>query len=134
MRVTVETPRWSFTKCRIEGGRLVREFASPLPSIFNYGFVAGTVAADGSGEDAIVLGARLDAGEAVDVVRVGTVRFVDDGVRDDKAVTSSDGKISQSDRAAVWAFFMFYALFKTVRCLLKEGRLGRFRFGGFVPG
>ena len=131
MRVVVETPRWSFTKYRFAGGAFRPDLVSPLPALFNYGFIEGTRAADGMPEDAIVLGDRLRQGSKVDVKRLGKVRFVDDGVADDKAVASAEGRIRLIDKLMIRLFFTSYTVFKTVRYLIKERRLARCRYLGF---
>ena len=118
MKVVIETPKWSFTKYGTDGGRPVPEFVSPLPNIFNYGYVEGTKAADGMEEDAIVLGPTLKAGDRVEARRVGVVRFLDRGLKDDKIVCSMRGRLSASERASISAFFTVYAAYKTLRYAL----------------
>ncbi len=115
MRVFIETPRWSFTKYGISEGMLEKEYVSPLPTLFNYGFVIGTKAADGMEEDAIVLGKTLKQGQTVEVREVGVVRFRDGGLEDDKLVMSSGVGAGFVDRAMINVFFTVYAVFKTLR-------------------
>jgi len=131
MRVVVETPRWSFTKYRSVVGGFEPDLVSPLPALFNYGFIEGTSAADGMPEDAIVLGGRLRQGSRMDVKRLGVVRFIDDGVADDKAITSAGGRVTLVDKAMIHLFFAMYMVFKSVHYLLKERRLARCRYNGF---
>ncbi|MFH1055214.1 MAG: inorganic diphosphatase [Candidatus Altiarchaeota archaeon] len=133
MRVVVETPRWSLVKYRRVEGGFVKEFTSPLPTFFNYGFVEGTEGADGMPRDSIVLGSRLRQGASVEVKQAGVVKFVDDGREDDKLVTSSDGLVNPAERISIHLFFTTYMLFKTVYYLLREGRITRCRYGGFTP-
>lgn len=132
MEVVVETPKWSFVKYRLRDGAYEADMWSPLPTPFNYGFVRGTLGADGLPKDAIVLGRRLSRGEVVEAVDVGIVHFTDDGVEDDKVVTSLAGKIGFHDRVAIQLFFTVYALYKRFHYLLGERRLARCRFGGCV--
>lgn len=132
MLAVIETPRWSFTKYRVVDGRPVAEFRSPLPNIFNYGYIEGTRAPDGMEEDAIVLGPTLKAGARVDAKGAGVVLFRDAGVTDDKRVLSADGRIGFADWLAINAFFIAYSAFKTVRRLIIERRLGACVFGGVV--
>ena len=130
MRIVVETPRWSFVKYRLTDGKAVRELVSPLPNLFNYGFVEGTMAADGMEEDAILLGPALRAGARVDAAKVGVVRFIDDGKRDDKIVASATGGMSLVDRAKIRVFFTAYAAFKTAHYLVRGHRWALCNFGG----
>jgi inorganic pyrophosphatase len=132
MRVFIETPKYSFVKYRIVGGALKREFLSPLPNLFNYGFIEGTVSADGMEKDAIVLGRRLKQGIEVDVAQVGVVHIIDGGVMDDKVVTSSDGKMSFWDRVKIEVFFRAYMEYKKARCIVLGGNR-KCSYGGFTP-
>lgn len=132
MKVVVETPKHSFTKYLYVDGEYRVEFRSPLPTLFNYGFVEGTVGQDGRPVDAIVLGKWLKQGTEVDVLEVGTVGFTDDGLADDKKVASADGTIGFVDRLRVYIFFTTYALFKIIRYLVVERRLARCVYRGFT--
>ena len=132
MEVVVESPRWSFVKYAHEGGKFVPRMRSVFPTPFNYGYVAGTGAADGMPQDAIVLGRRRSQGDVVRVNTLGTVRFIDDGKQDDKLVTAESGGIELLERVAIHAFFEAYAAFKFVRYLAVDGRLTRCRYGGLT--
>jgi inorganic pyrophosphatase len=133
MKVTVETPKWSFTKYRVGKGGVEAEFWSPLPNLFTYGFLEGTKAEDGMEEDVIILEGGYAPGELVEAREIGVVRFIDDGKKDDKRVASVSGRIGAFDATKIRVFFTVYALFKVLRSLTKEGRLIRCRFGGFSP-
>jgi inorganic pyrophosphatase len=133
MKVTVETPKWSFTKYRAGKGGVEAEFRSPLPNLFTYGFLDGTKAEDGMEEDVIVLEGGFRPGERVEVTEVGVVRFTDDGKKDDKIVASVVGRIGWGDVAKIRVFFTVYAMFKTARGFFAERRLVRCSFGGFSP-
>ena len=85
-------------------------------------------------QDAIVLGPRLQQGENVEVERLGTVRFIDDSVQDDKAITSKGGKIGLPDSVRIRVFFTIYAVFKILRYLLMEKRLAKCAYMGYVRG
>lgn len=124
VRVRVEVPRFGFVKRG--AGRV--EYVSPIPCPFNYGCVPGELAPDGDEVDAIVLGPRLRAGEEVEREVVARVRFVDDGVPDDKLVC---GPMRRGDRVALVVFFRAYA---PVRSLLNrlKGRRGRTAFLGLA--
>jgi len=126
VRVTVETPRWTFVK--YDGARV--EYVSPVPCPWNYGFVAGTTADDGDPQDALILGRRVRRGESVDVEVRGVVRFVDDGRVDDKLVCG-DRPLTARDRAALRAFFATYALARRALNVVA-GKPGATRFIGLV--
>jgi inorganic pyrophosphatase len=126
MRVTVEIPRWSFTKY---GADDTVDFWSPLPSPFNYGSVMDSVAPDGDPEDAIILGPRLPRGATVEGTPTWVVRFIDAGVADDKWVI---GTPTRANHAALDAFFRVYALAKRVAYHLRGDR-GITRYLGTFP-
>ncbi len=129
VEVEVETPRFGFIKRTSSGGI---DFISPLPSLFNYGFIPGTRAADGDPQDALLLGPRQPRGcRAVSRLR-GRVAFVDAGVRDDKFVCKA-GPLSGAERRALALFFTAYARFKRALNALR-GRAGETAFGGFDEG
>jgi len=130
MRVVVETPKWSFTKYHLREGRIAREFLSPFPTPFNYGFVKGTVSDDGMPRDAIILGGKLRQGVEVEATDVGNSRFIDCGLEDDKVIASTDGKIGFFDKAMLDLFFTAYMAYKTVYHLVGRGKLVRCRYGG----
>jgi inorganic pyrophosphatase len=130
MKVVVETPRGSRVKYRFEEGAYKPEDETPFPTLFNYGFIKNTVGGDGMPVDAIVLGGRLAQGSEVDAVEVGTVHFTDDGLKDDKKVTSLAGTISLSDKLQIHVFFTVYMLYKIIHHLIRDGRVIRCRYGG----
>ncbi|MBU0763182.1 MAG: inorganic diphosphatase [Candidatus Altiarchaeota archaeon] len=127
MKVVVETPRYSFVK--YQKGR--REFISPLPNLFTYGYVKGTKADDGVEEDAVVLDGRHNPGEEVSVKKVGVVRVIDDGLKDDKTITSTTGNITALDRLKIGVFFTVYMGYKKLRHLILERRISDCRYLGF---
>jgi inorganic pyrophosphatase len=131
MMVKIETPKWSFIKYRCSGGAFKRDLISPLPTLFNYGYIVGTKALDGMPKDAIVLGRRLEQGSNVDVKHLGTVHFIDDGIEDDKEITSFGDSLSALDRGGIHLFFVAYMTFKIAHYLLARGRLTWCRYGGF---
>ncbi|MFH1835975.1 MAG: inorganic diphosphatase [Methanobacteriota archaeon] len=112
MRIVVETPKWSFVKYRLEGKEFVKDLVSPFPNLFNYGFVEGTVAEDGMGADAIILGRRLKQGDVVEYPIVGKVKLIDNGKRDDKLIFSDYDGISTLDNWKIRLFYLVYPWFK----------------------
>ncbi len=106
--VVIDVPRGSFIK-RSDDGSV--DFVSPLPSPFNYGHVPDTVAEDGEGFDAVVLGPRLARGLESSVVVRGRVGFVDAGAPDPKWICAA-APLSESERRRVEGFFRRYACAK----------------------
>ena len=106
--VRIEVPRGGMIKRELHDGGSV-DYVSPIPSPFNYGFVPGSMAADGDPVDAIVLGKRLALGDEVELPVVAYVRFVDAGSADHKLVVS-DEPVSKAQLARIKAFFRMYAL------------------------
>lgn len=130
MKIIVETPKYSFWKyCRTEKG-YERAFFSPLPTIFNYGFIEGTKSPDGMEEDVVVLGPRLPRGSTLERESFdGIVRFLDDSVRDDKKVIYISGFCSPFLLAF---YFRLYALFKVFLYAFQERKITTCRFEGIV--
>jgi inorganic pyrophosphatase len=133
MKVVVETPRFSFTKYRFERGTFKPEFRSPLPTLFNYGFVKGAMGGDGMPQDAILLGPGLSQGSEVDAINMGVVRFIDDGKQDDKVIASRGPAPTLFDIATIHLFFTTYVVFKIIRNIVTRGKIIRCRYGGISP-
>jgi inorganic pyrophosphatase len=116
IEVVIEISAGSFVKTAERDGKMVREFFSPLPSLFNYGYVASTRGEDGLPQDVVVLGRRLVRGCRLEAQTVGVVRFSDRGVRDDKLVATQDGRpVNRFERLLLVGFFSVYAAFKRLR-------------------
>lgn len=138
--VVIEIPAWSFRKVRWHEGGWNEQFRSPLPSPFNYGFVAeaapappGVVSQDGEPLDVIVLGPRLVAGARVRVTPALSVTFLDGGCRDDKMVARLDGRpLRWSDRLLLRVFFVAYVALKRLRRAWRRDPGGRTAVLGFV--
>jgi inorganic pyrophosphatase len=124
LEVLVELPRAGFIKRGPRGGI---ELLSPLPCPFNYGSVPGTLAPDGSGEDAVVLGPRLPRGTVVSLSVLGRAHFVDAGMYDGKWICGPE--LRPRDRRLLTLFFHTYALVKRVLNFGK-GLSGTTRFDG----
>jgi inorganic pyrophosphatase len=130
MKIIIETPKYSFWKyCRTESG-YERTFFSPLPTIFNYGFIEGTESSDGMEEDVVVLGPRLPKGsifyrDDFD----GIIRFLDDSIRDDKKLVYISGF---SSPLLLAYYFRLYALFKVFLYALRERKFAKCRFEGIT--
>lgn len=107
--MTVEVPRLSFVKRRPDGAV---HFVSPLPTLFNYGSVLGTLAADGDQLDVLLLGPRLPRGTRRRARVLGVVDFVDAGRPDPKLVAGE--RLTAWHRTQVSAFFTVYARAKRV--------------------
>jgi inorganic pyrophosphatase len=130
MRIIIETPKYSFWKyCKTEKG-YEKVFFSPLPTIFNYGFIEGTEGPDGMEEDVVVLGPRLPMGSTLERESFdGIVKFLDDSVRDDKNVVYISGFYPPLLLAF---YFRFYALFKVFLYAFHEGKITKCKFEGIV--
>ncbi len=130
MKIVIETPKYSFLKYnKTEKGYEIA-FFSPLPAIFNYGFVEGTKSQDGMEEDAVVLGPRLPRGSVLEREKFdGVVSFLDDSVRDDKRIVYISGLRSPF---LLSLYFRLYALFKVFLYAFKKRKLTKCRFEGIA--
>jgi len=128
MRIIIETPKYSFWKYNKTEKGYEKVFFSPLPTIFNYGFVEGTESADGMEEDVVVLGPRLPKGSTLEREAFdGVVKFLDDSMRDDKRIIYVSGFHSP---VLLAYYFRLYALFKVFLYIFREGKLTKCRFEG----
>ena len=125
VEVVVEVPRGSRKKRAADGSV---DFVSPLPSPFNYGSVPARPSADGEPLDALVLGPALERGDRRSWPVHGVVRFVDEGLIDDKLVCGT-APPTDADLARIDRFFQTYATGKGIWASLR-GR-GPVRFEGF---
>ncbi|KKG08814.1 inorganic pyrophosphatase [Methanosarcina sp. 2.H.T.1A.6] len=128
MKIFIETPKYSFSKYRKTEKGYERAFISPLPTIFNYGFVEGTTSPDGMEEDVVVLGPRLPRGSTLERESFdGIVRFLDNSIRDDKRLVYISGFCSP---VLLSYYFRLYALFKVFLYAFHEGKITKCRFEG----
>ncbi|SFM80199.1 inorganic diphosphatase [Methanolobus profundi] len=128
MRIVIETPKYSFFKYHKEGQVFVKEFLSPIPTIFNYGFIEGSLAADGMEKDVVVIGPPMPQGHVFDVSEIdGVVRFIDDSLEDNKEIICSGGFYS---KPLFYFYFHLYAAFKVMYYLLFKKRITHCRFLG----
>ncbi|MFY9200420.1 MAG: inorganic diphosphatase [Methanosarcina flavescens] len=128
MKIIIETPKYSFWKYNKTEKGYEKVFFSPLPTIFNYGFVEGTKSADGMEEDVIVIGPRLPKGSTLERETFdGVVKFLDNSMRDDKRIIYISGFRSS---VLLAYYFRLYALFKVFLYIFREGKLTKCRFEG----
>lgn len=128
MKIVIETPKYSFFKYNRSGDHYMKIFFSPVPTIFNYGYIEGVKGADGMEVDAIILGPRMDQGTVIEFSRCcAVVRFVDDSVKDDKYLFYISGYRSLY---ILSFYFRIYAIFKTVLYLISEQRISQCKFFG----
>lgn len=114
--VRIEVPRGSRVK-RSATGRV--EFVSPIRCPYNYGTVEGeSLAPDGDGYDALVMGRRLPYGHIAEGRLLGVVDFLDRGEEDPKLVIGVS--MSSDDREAVSRFFRRYARIKRLLRFTQE--------------
>jgi inorganic pyrophosphatase len=118
--VRIEVARGGRRKPRADGAL---DFVSPIGAPYSYGCVPDVVGGDGDPLDALVLGPPLRAGDHVERVVVGLVRFVDAGQVDDKLVCGQ-APATAVERLRVRAFFAVYPWFKRALYLWR-GRTGR---------
>ena len=129
VEIEVETPRFGFVK-RVASGEV--DFVSPIPTLFNYGFVPGTRADDGDPLDVMLLGPRLRRGTRTRGMVQARVDFTDAGARDDKLVCKAE-PLTAAERLAIALFFRLYARLKGGLNALR-GRSGVTAFGGIDEG
>ncbi|AGB48644.1 inorganic pyrophosphatase [Methanomethylovorans hollandica DSM 15978] len=128
MKVVIETPKYSFFKYNRSGEHYIKVFFSPVPTIFNYGYIEGIKGADGMEVDAVVLGPRVTQGTVMDFPHChGVVRFIDDSVKDDKYLFYIDGFNSSQ---VISFYFKVYALFKTFVYIISKKRISKCKFLG----
>ncbi|MEZ5334019.1 MAG: inorganic diphosphatase [Methanolobus sp.] len=128
MRIVIETPKYSFFKYNKKSSQFVREFISPIPTIFNYGFIEGSLAEDGMEKDVVVIGSRMPQGSALEVSETdGVVRFVDDSLEDNKEIVYLGGFFS---KPVFYFYFHLYATFKFMYYLILKRKITYCRFQG----
>ena len=130
MKIVIETPKYSFSKYRKTEEGYERTFFSPIPTIFNYGFIEGTTGPDGMEEDVIVLDPRLPKGSTLEREGFdGIVKFLDNSIRDDKRLVYISGFCSPTILAF---YFRLYALFKIFLYACRERKITKCRFEGII--
>lgn len=130
MKVVIETPKYSFFKYNKQGSRFVKEFLSPIPTIFNYGFIEGSLADDGMEKDVVVIGPRVPQGTILNVDSFhGVVKFVDDSLKDNKEIVFTGGFYS---KPLFYFYFHLYATFKIAYYLILKRKIAKCRFEGIV--
>lgn len=130
MKILIETPKYSFFKYNKTKNGYKKVFFSPLPTLFNYGFIEGTKGPDGMEEDVVVLGPRLSQGTVLERDHFdGVVKFLDASCRDDKKLVYLSGF-----RAPILLsiYFRIYALFKIFLYLFYKRKLTKCSFEGLV--
>jgi inorganic pyrophosphatase len=128
MKVVIETPKYSFFKYNKQGSVFVKEFLSPIPTIFNYGFIQGSLADDGMEKDVVVIGPRVPQGTILNVHKFhGVVKFMDDSLEDNKEIFCMGGFFS---KPVFYFYFHLYATFKIFYYLILKRKLAKCRFEG----
>lgn len=128
VEVEIELSKWSMIRRRADGSI---DYLSPIPCPYNYGFIPGTLAADGDEVDAVVLGRRAAVGTRVKVPVRGVIGFIDDDVEDHKVICS-DAPLLPAEAVGVWRFFRFFGLCKTLLAAAR-GEQGAIRSEGWLP-
>ncbi len=130
MKIVIETPKYSFFKYNKKGSQFVKEFLSPIPTIFNYGFIEGSLADDGMEKDVVVIGPRMPQGAVFEVSKTdGLVRFIDDSLVDNKEIVYVEGFFS---KPVFYFYFHLYATFKIMYYFILKKKMSICRFEGIV--
>jgi inorganic pyrophosphatase len=125
IRVVVEVPRGTRVKWGSDGSI---DFVSPFACPFNYGSAPDLPAPDGDPQDVVLLGPPVQRGAERTVTVRARVRFVDDGVADDKWICA-DQTLSPAETRRVARFFRLYAAIKRPLNRLR-GKTGPTRYDG----
>ncbi len=130
MKIVIETPKFSFSKYRKDGSGFVREFLSPIPTIFNYGYIEGSLEADGMEKDVMVIGPYMSQGNVLEIEGThGVVKFIDDSLEDDKEIVYLGGYFS---KGLFYSYFHLYSLFKSIYYLFLKRKITFCRFKGII--
>ncbi len=127
--VVIEIPRGGFVKRYASGAVL---FISPLPCLFNYGYVPGYWGLDDDLLDAVVLGPRRSRGSRLKVNLHGAIGLSDHGEYDDKLICGLNPP-GAVQRVVIVCFFHCYALFKRM-LNYSNGKRGRTACEGWSNG
>ncbi|MEM9070562.1 MAG: inorganic diphosphatase [Myxococcota bacterium] len=124
VEVLVEVPRFSFVKRRPNGDV---HFVSPIPTLYNYGSVVGTLAPDGDPLDALLIGPRAPVGTRLRSRLQAVVDFVDHSLPDPKLVLAP----APLNRAARWQLEAFFRVYARAKLILDPGP-GHTRYNGLI--
>jgi len=131
MKIIIETPKYSFFKYEKTREGFKKVMFSPIPTVFNYGYIDGTKGPDGMPVDAAVFGPRMPKGAVIDRASGrkfdGIIRFVDDSLRDDKNIIYVSGFRNTS---ILSIYFRIYAKYKFFRYFLSKRKVTVCRFEG----
>lgn len=131
MNIIIETPKYSFFKYEKTRDGFKKVMFSPIPIIFNYGYIDGTKGPDGMPVDVVVFGSRMPKGTVIERGSGqkfdGVIRFVDDSLRDDKNIIYISGF---RNTFILSLYFWIYAMYKAMRYLIMERKLAKCRFEG----
>ncbi|NOQ37700.1 inorganic pyrophosphatase [archaeon] len=131
MKIIIETPKYSFFKYEKIEGRYKKIMFSPIPTVFNYGYIDGTEGPDGMPVDVAVFASRMSKGAVInrDDARKfdGVIWFVDDSVRDDKNIIYVSGFRNTS---ILSIYFWIYAKYKFFRYFMLKRKVTVCRFEG----
>ncbi|MCK5062884.1 MAG: inorganic diphosphatase [Candidatus Aenigmarchaeota archaeon] len=131
MKIIIETPKYSFFKYENIEGKYRKIMFSPIPTLFNYGYIDGTKGPDGMPVDVAVFGPRLAKGAVIerddDQKFDGVIRFVDDSLRDDKNIIYVSGF---RNTFFLSLYLRIYARYKFFRYLISKRKVTQCRFEG----
>lgn len=127
MKIVIETPKFSFFKYNKSEEEYHKIFFSPIPTIFNYGYIEGLMAEDGMQRDAIVLGPRIKQGTIIEFSDYDSiVKFIDDSKNDDKYVFYNKSRPNK----ILPLYFYMYTLFKKFMYLIMKRKKSNCKFCG----
>ena len=131
MKIIIETPKYSFFKYEKIRDGFKKVMFSPIPTVFNYGYIDGTEGPDGMPVDVAVFGPRLAKGSVIDREDGrkfdGVIRFVDDSLRDDKNIIYVSGF---RNTFILSIYFRIYVKYKFFRYFLSKRKVTVCRFEG----
>lgn len=99
MKVVVEMPQGTMNKWEMKNGKMVIDRVLKMAIPANYGFIPGTLAADGDPLDVFVISDREYApGDQVQIDVLGLFTCLDQGIGDDKVLAKLRGiNLSQNE-------------------------------------
>lgn len=98
MRAIVECIKGSKIRNEVMPSGYIQSFDIKKPWVESYGYIKGTLQADGDALDCYILGKDLAVGDEVDVAAVAAIVCIDNGCRDDKFICIKSGYKTSAKR------------------------------------
>lgn len=102
MKAVIEIPKDSIYKYELnkETNTLVVDRVLPIPVPYNYGYIPGTLSPDGDALDVFIISTQpIVPLSEVDIIPLGILKCIDNGVSDDKVIASIKGDRSTNSSA-----------------------------------